>query len=63
MSLRGIQPTTSVTRFGEISPLWQKFSRLWQIVDGLFFIWQNVDPILLICYIIGLISLLQMAKY
>ena len=28
---------TSVTRFGENSPLWQKFKSIWAIfVDGLF---------------------------
>ena len=26
----------SVTRFGEISPLWQKFTNIWQISDRLF---------------------------
>ena len=35
-----------VTRFGEISPLWQNFPSLWQISDSLFLIWQNVEPTL-----------------
>ena len=33
--------SASVTRFGEISPLWLKFTSLGQIFDGLFLIWQN----------------------
>ena len=37
---------TSVTRFGEIAPLWQNFTSLWQIFDTLFLIWQNVEPTL-----------------
>ena len=32
---------TNVTRFGEISPLWQIFEELWQLVKSLFSIWQN----------------------
>ena len=36
----------SVTRFGEISPLWQKFTSLWQFLDSLFLIWQNAEPTL-----------------
>ena len=38
----------SVTRFGEISPLWQKLTSLWQIFDSLFLSW-----LWLICDIIG----------
>ena len=34
---------TSVTRFGEILPLWQKFTSLWQIFDGLFLIWHSAE--------------------
>ena len=34
---------TSVTRFGENSPLWQKFTSIWQIFAGLFLIWQNAE--------------------
>ena len=30
----------SVTRFCEISPLWQNFKRLWQSLNGLSSIWQ-----------------------
>ena len=38
--------TDSVTRFGEISPLWQKFSSAWLIFDGLSLICQNSKPTL-----------------
>ena len=38
--------TASVTRFFEILPLWQNFTSLWQIVDSLFLICQNVEPTL-----------------
>ena len=34
---------TSVTRFGEILPLWPKFTSIWQIVDSLFLIWHNTE--------------------
>ena len=37
---------TSVTRLGKISPLWQKFTSLWHIFDGLFLIWGNAEPTL-----------------
>ena len=37
---------SSVTRLGEISPLWQKFTSLWQIFDCLFLIWLNAEPTL-----------------
>ena len=33
----------SVTKFGEISPLWQRFTSLWQIFDNSFLIWQNTQ--------------------
>ena len=45
--------TADVTRFGEISPLWQKFRR--GIFKNLFLFWQNAEPTLAICDIIGLI--------
>ena len=35
-----------VTRFDEISPLWQNLKSLWQIFEGKFSIWQNLGPIL-----------------
>ena len=34
---------SSVTRSGEISPLWQKFTSLWQSFDSSFIIWQNTE--------------------
>ena len=37
---------TSVTRFAEISPLWQTFTSLWKMFDGVFLIWQNSKPTL-----------------
>ena len=41
--LSNISLSRSVTRFGEISPFWQKFTSLWQIFDSLFLIWQNAQ--------------------
>ena len=34
---------TSVTRFGEISPLGKFVKILWQNLEGLFSIWQNIE--------------------
>ena len=34
----------SVTRFGEILPLWHNFQKSWAHFVGLFSIWQNFDP-------------------
>ena len=34
---------SSVSRFGEISPLWPKVSNLWQIFEGISKVWQNVE--------------------
>ena len=31
----------NVTRYGKISPLWQKYTSIWLILDNLFLIWQN----------------------
>ena len=33
-----------VTRFGKISPLWQKLNSLWQFNEGLFGIWRILLP-------------------
>ena len=33
----------SVTRFGEISPLWQHFKSLWRLFEGLFSLGQNFE--------------------
>ena len=35
-----------MTRFGEISPLWQNLKSLWQFFEGKFSIWQHLWPIL-----------------
>ena len=34
----------SMTRFGEISPIWYDFKSLGHLFGGLFSFWQNVDP-------------------
>ena len=39
-----IRVMTSVTRIGEISPLWQNFKSLWLFFQGLFCIGQNFEP-------------------
>ena len=39
-----------MTRFGEISPLWQNFTSLWQIFDSLFLIWPNVEPTIVLIH-------------
>ena len=36
----------SVTRSGEIPPLWQKFKTLWQFFVGLVIVGQNFKPTL-----------------
>ena len=56
----------SVTRLGEISPLWQKNESPWQMFEGLFLIWQMLSLLWQICYIIGLIFIAvvgQILKY
>ena len=35
---------SSVTRFGEISPLWRFLKRLRHFSESLFAIWQNFEP-------------------
>ena len=40
------QVVHSVTKFGEISPLWHNLQSLGQFLDGLFTIWQNFEPTL-----------------
>ena len=45
-----------MTRFGEIPPLWKKFTSLWKFFDSLFLIWQEMLSLLWEnCDIIGLI--------
>ena len=39
-----LSSTNSVTRFGEISPLWQNFKSLWLLFEGLICIGQNFEP-------------------
>ena len=34
----------SVTRYGEISPIWQNLQSLGQIFKAPFTIWQNFEP-------------------
>ena len=54
----------SVTRFGEISPLWQNFTSLWQISGGLHLIWQIVEPTFgEFVTLLGYFLSVQMAKY
>ena len=36
--------TSSVTRFHEISPLWQNFKVFGNIFEGAFSIWKNFEP-------------------
>ena len=35
----------SVTRFGEISPIWQNFKTIWQLVEGSISVWQTFEAI------------------
>ena len=46
---------SSVTRFGEILPLWQKFTSIWQIFDSLFLFGKMLSTLWQMCDIIGLI--------
>ena len=53
-----------VTRFGEISPKCQHFKSLWQLLESLLNIWQNVEFSLEILYAIGHIFIAtNMGKY
>ena len=45
----------SVTRFGDISPFWQKFTSLWQILMVYFLFGKMLNLLWQICDIIGLI--------
>ena len=38
--------TTSVTRFGTISPFWPKLKLIWQHFEALFSIWHNFESAL-----------------
>ena len=44
LDIKMLDPQSSVTRFGEISALWQNFKTLWESLDDLFSIWQNCKP-------------------
>ena len=44
--IKSLRYPSSVTRFGEILPLWQNSICLRQCYDGLFSIWQNCEPTL-----------------
>ena len=44
-----------MTRFGEISPLWQSFEGLWQLVKSLLSIWQYYNLLLQISCTIELV--------
>ena len=35
-----------MTKFGEISPLWQNIKNIWQLYEGLISIWQTFEPTL-----------------
>ena len=48
-----LQPQSSVTIFGEISPLWHNFKSLEQIFEGLFCIWQDFYPTLAKSHALG----------
>ena len=43
----------SVTRFGEITPLWWNSKRFGQLFEWLFIYWQNFKPSLAISFVIG----------
>ena len=47
--------TSSVTRFGQFSPLWQYFESLGRFCKGLISVWPNYEPTLAIPCDIGLI--------
>ena len=52
----------SVTRFGEISPLWQNFNYLWKSFEGSFSNWQIFNLFWELFLLLGKCSMLQMAK-
>ena len=41
----------SATRFGKMLPLWQNYAHLLVKFEGLFNIWQNVDPTLVTFFV------------
>ena len=58
-----LPPTLSVlctvTRFGKISPLWQKFTGSWQILTVYFLFGKMLSLLWQICDIIGLILIVS----
>ena len=40
----------STTRFGEFFSLWKILNCLWPFLEGLFIIWQNFEPALIVFY-------------
>ena len=40
---------SSVTRFSEISPLWQNIKKTLAILEGSFSVWKNIQPTLVKC--------------
>jgi len=53
---------SSVTRFGEILPLWQKFKSLWAIIGWLIWYLANFCTNFGIFMLLGKLPLLLMAK-
>ena len=53
----------NVTRFGEISPLWQHFMNLCEMVKGLLYLCQIVEPTLAKWLFWDSNSMLYMAQY
>ena len=54
---------TSVTRFGEISPLWQNFKSLWLFLRVYFVLGKILNPTGHIFRILGKFSLFLLAQY
>ena len=52
VTCHNLMVSSSVTRFGEILPLWHNFKSLGQIFEGLFSIWQSFNLTLakMLCY-------------
>ena len=51
--------TNQCDRFGEISPLWQNFTRLWLLIEALFCVVQKFEPNWANFYYIGQIFIDQ----
>ena len=57
-----IKVAGSVTRFGEILPLWQNKKNIWQFFKTFFIEFGKIKPTLTKVMLLGNFSLLQMAK-